>query len=94
MNVIDSQIYSNPNQLFPPPSFPAQPLGENFTPPAAIFTPRTTLYLAWAVRAALLMLYFPVQMLAAIVQTVHRLDLWASAVVTQTACTEPTQRVQ
>lgn len=48
---------------------------------------RMTIYLAWAVRIALLVLYIPVQTLSTIVELTHRLDLWASAVVTQS--TEP-----
>lgn len=46
---------------------------------------RMTIYLAWAVRTALLVLYIPVQILSTIVQSTHRLDLWASAVVMQSA---------
>jgi hypothetical protein len=46
---------------------------------------RMTLYLAWAVRTALLVLYVPVQFLSIIVQGAHRLDLWTSAVVMQSA---------
>lgn len=44
-----------------------------------------TLYLAWAVRIALLMLYLPVQILSIIVQGAHRLDLWTSTVLMQSA---------
>ncbi len=44
-----------------------------------------TLYIAWAVRTALLVLYIPVQILVIIVRAAHRLDLWASAVVMQSA---------
>jgi hypothetical protein len=44
---------------------------------------RMTIYLAWAVRTALLALYIPVQILSTIVESTHRLDLWASAVVMQ-----------
>ncbi len=44
-----------------------------------------TLYLAWAVRTVLLMLYIPVQILVIMVQAANRLDLWASAVVMQSA---------
>jgi hypothetical protein len=39
-------------------------------------------YLAWTVRAALLLLYFPLQALGVIVHSAHRLDLWASNTVT------------
>jgi hypothetical protein len=46
---------------------------------------RMTLYLAWAVRTALLVLYIPMQVLSVIVQAAHRLDLWTSAVVMQSA---------
>lgn len=44
-----------------------------------------TIYIAWAVRVALLVLYVPVKILSAVVQMTHRLDSWASRVVTQTA---------
>jgi hypothetical protein len=45
----------------------------------------TTICLAWVVRTALLVLYVPVRILSNIVESVHRLDLWASAVILQYA---------
>lgn len=42
-----------------------------------------TIYVAWAVRTALLVLYIPLQILAIIVESTHRLDSWASAAVMQ-----------
>lgn len=42
-----------------------------------------TICLAWTVRIALLVLYIPVRILSNIVESAHRLDLWASAVVMQ-----------
>ncbi len=44
-----------------------------------------TLYLAWAVRTAILLLYVPLQILSFTVQAINRLDSWASAVVMQSA---------
>ncbi len=44
-----------------------------------------TIYLAWAVRTALLLLYIPVRILSFTVQAANRLDLWASAVVMKSA---------
>lgn len=44
-----------------------------------------TIYLAWAVRTALLVLYIPVQLMSFIVQRTYQLDLWACAVVMQSA---------
>jgi hypothetical protein len=46
---------------------------------------RMTIYLAWAVRTALLLLYIPVQILSSTVQAANRLDSWSSAVVVQSA---------
>jgi len=47
-----------------------------------------TTYLAWGVRIVLLVLYVPVQILLTIAQSARRLDLWASAVITQTGQAE------
>jgi len=90
MNVMDQQINSNPTQVFPPPDLPLQRQWEN----AVAFDPRITLCLAWTVRAALLALYIPVQMMSAIVQVTHRIDLWASAIVTKPTYSQPVRRVQ
>ncbi len=49
------------------------------------FDMQTTIYFAWAIRIALLVLYIPLQILSSIVQSAHRLDLWASAIVMQSA---------
>jgi hypothetical protein len=49
---------------------------------------RMTTYLAWGVRIVLLVLYVPVQILLTIAQSARRLDLWASAVITQTGQAE------
>lgn len=46
---------------------------------------KMTLYFAWVVRTALLLLYIPVQISSMIVQVAHRLDMWTSAVVMQSA---------
>jgi hypothetical protein len=94
MNVMDQQINSNPTQVFPPPDLPLQRQWENSAPPAVAFDPRITLCLAWTVRAALLALYIPVQMMSAIVQVTHRIDLWASAIVTKPTYSQPVRRVQ
>lgn len=85
MNVIDQQINSNPDQVFPPPDLPLQRQWEDSDSPAVAFPPRIATCLAWAVRTALLVLYIPVQMMSAIVQVTHRIDLWASTVVTSRA---------
>ena len=44
-----------------------------------------TLCLAWAVRIALLALYVPMAILSNVVESARRLDLWASAIVMQSA---------
>ncbi len=44
---------------------------------------RITIYVAWTIRIALLLLYIPVQILSTVVESAHRLDLWATAVVMQ-----------
>jgi hypothetical protein len=49
------------------------------------FDVQMTIYLAWAVRIALLVFYIPLGILSSMIQSAHRLDLWASAIVMQSA---------
>ena len=49
------------------------------------FDMQMTVYLAWVIRIALLVLYIPLAILSSMVQSAHRLDLWASVIVMQSA---------
>lgn len=49
------------------------------------FDTQATVYLAWVIRIALLVLYIPLAILSSMVQSAHRLDLWASAIALHSA---------
>ncbi len=85
MNVIDQQVYANLSQRPPVPDVLVPGRRVESKTQAVTSNVRMSLCLAWAVRVALLVLYIPVQIMSALVQATHQLDLWACKVVTQAA---------
>jgi hypothetical protein len=81
MNVSGHETFQNSNQVLAMPELLGKQIWEDTRTPTSIRP--VTLFLAWAVRAALLVLYVPVKLFSAIVKTAYWLDLWASNVITQ-----------
>lgn len=83
MKVIHEETFQHHNRVLAmPDSSKRRPSPRTL---GAKCAPRIVLYLAWAVRVALVVLYIPVKVLSAIVQITYRWDLWASRIVTQTS---------
>lgn len=85
MNVMHEEIFHHHNRVLAMPDSSKKRLSEDSRTPGAKCDPRIVLYVAWAIRVALVVLYIPVKVLSAIVQITYRWDSWASRIVTQTS---------